>query len=173
MATLLPLMFFLLLAVIVLGTVAGICVRKYAPARFAQFSSFNFGFLCGVLTLLPVSLAAPWFAMVTAPFMAAVVGRMDTLMLVAAAAGGLCIAIGAFTLVAAQLRPELLEPAFLRWLTVGRLEPSRRNRTMVGIWAILMGTYLVLAAMDHIRLGLAVALLSLPFIVAAQKKAGP
>lgn len=169
--SLITLLLFLPLPTILLGTVAAVFIRRRKPEWLSHFFMLYFGFLCGVLLCLLLSSLTLTSAvsgltrMLTAAA-AEVVGVMGILKLVVVAIGGFSIAIGAFTLFATWFSPKLLESSFVRKLTVGRMEPIRRNHVLIAIWGILLGAYLVLFATDHQLMGFIALTLWLPFGVA-------
>lgn len=168
-----PLMLFLVPAILLLGAVTGIWIRKHKPASQGRFSTFYAGFLCGVLALYALSFAAQWFGRVAESFLAADPEVVSIGYAVLAALGGFFVLAGIVTLVAAQVAPRLLESPFLRWLTMGSPEQPCRNRTMMGVSAMLMGAYFMLVGTGYFWLGFAAFLLSLPITRAAQRNADP
>jgi hypothetical protein len=58
--------------------------------------------------------------------------------------------VGATGLIAAWITPSLLERPILRWLFTGRrLAPTRSNRTLMSLWALLVGGYLMLSVLGY------------------------
>ena len=54
--------------------------------------------------------------------------------------------IGLFALVSAWVFPRLLDTSSMRWLVTGRrLAPTRANQTLMGAWALLMGSFFLLS----------------------------
>jgi uncharacterized membrane protein YjfL (UPF0719 family) len=88
---------------------------------------------------------------------------METMRTIAVVLAGSGVVVGVFSLLAAWFAPRTLATPFMRWLTTGRsLEPSRDNQTLMAVWSILLGTFLVLAVSGQSTLGLAVFMLWLP-----------
>ena len=55
-------------------------------------------------------------------------------------------ATGTFAIVAAWTSPGLLDSPIMRWTVTGkRLAPTRKNQTLMGAWALLLGSYFLLS----------------------------
>ena len=75
---------------------------------------------------------------------------MDVFQILLVGFSGLLIAIGFFTLTFAWLGPRLLDsPIATRMTTGGRLSPTRSNRSLVGVWSILLGSYFLLSLTEQ------------------------
>jgi hypothetical protein len=162
-------MLILLPLALVLGVVAGIYLRARDPALHRSFLLVWGGFLCGLFSVMIVGVAAPWLADAVNTAAIELNGAAATLRLAVAVLGCISIVVGAFTLVSARFAPKLLELPFARWLTIGGLEATQRNRMVVSACNVLWGSFLVLAAVDRLLLSLAAAALSLPFAIALMK----
>lgn len=82
-----------------------------------------------------------------------------------------CVVLGVFTLVSAWFAPKLLSTSFMKWMTTGsRLAPTRANRTLMAIWAMLIGSYLILVALRYTTLSFVVFAAWLPFGVVVVKR---
>lgn len=82
-----------------------------------------------------------------------------------------CVVLSVFTLVSAWFAPKLLSTPFMKWMTTGaRFAPSRANRTLMAIWGILVGTYLILLALRYTMLSFVVFAAWLPFGLVVVKR---
>ena len=60
------------------------------------------------------------------------------------------VLIGLASLIATWLMPSVLERPLLRWLITGRrMAPSRYNRTLISVWAIAIGCYILLSVLGY------------------------
>ena len=60
------------------------------------------------------------------------------------------VLIGLASLIATWLMPSVLERSLLRWLITGRrMAPSRYNRTLISVWAIAIGCYILLSVLGY------------------------
>ena len=89
---------------------------------------------------------------------------MEIVKLITMALGGLIVLVGIFSLVAAWFAPSVLATPFMRWMVTGRkLAPTRANQTLMSIWSILLGTYIVVSLSGYLVVGIIVFFLWLPF----------
>lgn len=96
---------------------------------------------------------------------------MEVLKPIAMALACLGILLGVFLLLAAWFAPRMLATPFMRWMTTGRrLTPTRDNQTLIAIWSILLGTYILLSVSGHAILSLSVFVVWLPFGVVVIKR---
>lgn len=96
---------------------------------------------------------------------------MNTLEPVALLLASFCVALGMFTLVSAWFAPKLLSTSFMKWMTTGRrFAPTRANRTLMGIYGMLIGSYLILLALRYTMLSFVVLAAWLPFGLVAVKR---
>lgn len=96
---------------------------------------------------------------------------MGALRIIAVVLAGSSVVFGIISLLAACFAPKLLASPFMRWMTTGRrLAPDRENQTIMAVWAILLGAYIILATTGHTRLGLAVFVAWLPFGVVVLRR---
>jgi hypothetical protein len=76
------------------------------------------------------------------------------------------VLVGALGLIAAWVAPSLLDGPVLRRLITGkRLAPTRSNRTLMSLWAMLIGSYLMLSVLGYRSASLIVFAIWLPFAV--------
>jgi hypothetical protein len=81
------------------------------------------------------------------------------------------VLVGAFGLIAAWVTPSLLDGPVLRWLITGkRLAPTRSNRTLMSLWAMLIGCQTILTVLGYRAASLIVFAIWLPFAVLVLKR---
>ena len=89
---------------------------------------------------------------------------MEIARLIVMALGALIVLIGAFSLIAAWFAPNALATPFMRWMVTGRkLEPTRSNQSLMSVWSILIGTYMLAALSGHMIASMIVFVVWLPF----------
>jgi len=71
---------------------------------------------------------------------------LSFLQTVTASLAAFLVLSGLYALVAAWTFPNLLDTPVMRWLITGkRLAPTRANRTLTSVWAVLIGSFFLLS----------------------------
>src|SRR3546814_2419231 len=78
---------------------------------------------------------------------------MDSLQNVLAVLCLFLITFGSVALALTLVAPALLDKPVIQWMLTGNLAPTRLNRALVSIWAILSGSYLLLLFAEQRLIG--------------------
>ena len=77
------------------------------------------------------------------------------------------VLVGLLTLILAWFAPRFLDHPTLQWLITGkRIPPTRANRTLGSIWAILIGSFFLLSLSGQHTISYIVFAAWVPFAVA-------
>src|SRR3546814_7619813 len=87
---------------------------------------------------------------------------MDSLQNVLAVLCLFLITFGSVALALTLVAPALLDKPVIQWMLTGNLAPTRLNRALVSIWAILSGSYLLLLFAEQRLIGYIVLAAWLP-----------